>query len=169
MSTNSNRGAKFRQSEAEFRFRFPELSACYCQLSNRKCCLPPYFAIDSVGMKVKIIYQFKAKMRRPVVFLIWLRARKELTYHTRPNFTHGSLCDGPHILLDLIRSTDMLPSTRLGGSEMLGLSVGCLPPYSPAVTLEMLMSFPPILTTQGVSSFRLFLHCPAQLLRKWDV
>lgn len=74
----------------------------------------------------------------------------------------------------LIRSTAWLPASKLGIEDSTDagtptakaqtLLPGCLPPYSPAMTLEVVMPNPPVITPGQPVGLGLFLRTPHSLL-----
>ncbi|CAK7214597.1 hypothetical protein SEUCBS140593_002235 [Sporothrix eucalyptigena] len=97
-----------------------------------------------------------------------------------PPSTDDSSDHGLTTSLKLIRSTAWLPASKLGidvsatGMEAKTTHVpetlppGCLPPYSPAMTLEVVMPYPPVITPGQPVALGLFLRTPRALLDAVD-
>ncbi len=118
------------------------------------------------GMRAKVIYSVVVKVRRPRLFSRRLKENREVVYlppgqgmpsKSSPNPEPGGF---PH----LIRDIAMLPASRLGATTDLSPLPGCLPPYSPALKLEVLMSYPPILTPGKACSLQMALSSSSSLV-----
>ncbi len=118
------------------------------------------------GLKAKVTYSIVTRVRRPGILSRWLKTSREIIFvpPVRPMLLKSS----PNLDLGrfpyLVRNVAMLPASRLGASTDLSLLPGCLPPYSPALTLEVLMSHPPVLMPGKSCSLQISLCSSSSLV-----
>ncbi|CAK7231817.1 hypothetical protein SBRCBS47491_008058 [Sporothrix bragantina] len=161
------------------------------------CHLPPTTNFSTPGMRVRISYTITAVCKRPGSRLLsHLLLHKNLASCQSINYTppvteqllcgpHMSLPSSPEIqpvganldynspsTLKLIRSTAWLPSEKLGlddaHSDNNAGPPAFLPPYSPAMTLEVVMPYPPVITPGQPVALGFFLRTPRSVLDAAD-
>lgn len=147
-----------------FYFTFPSNSSCCGKGIGRARSLPPTLDIHSAGLKSKAAYVISVNVRRRGFLQRKLRAQRELKYRSVALVPSIQNCMEPTCVRHptLISSSAMLPASRLGGPDpdlvLDGVVPGCVPAYSPALTLEVLMPYPAILSRGGKATLQIIVH-----------
>ncbi len=151
------------QFSARFTFVFPPHPSCCGRKAKTTCLLPPTLNICSAGLRATATYSISALACRAGLLRRNLRASAQLKYLPAAVLeTYGG-----HPCPELIQKVAMLPAGLLGWPDKavscLSLA-GCLPAYSPALTLEILMPYPGTLCIGRGTMLQIFLHASSNLL-----
>jgi hypothetical protein len=147
---------------APISFRFPKDAKSCCQAGKPRCPLPPSVAIEANGLRVRTTYAITARANKTGLLSRVMKTKRTLAFwpgDISQDQVHDSVQrDG------FVHSSAMLPANKLQGRQESFLLPGLLPLYSPAVTLEMVLPSPPVLTPGGRMALQILIHAPRELM-----
>lgn len=143
---------------APFGFTFPGSNSC-CP-----CQLPPSLKTTSSGLTIKVEYVIIVAVRHQVFCQITRvkTLRRELSFKSEPSITFL-----PTSNIGSLSASKLFPKLYMGLEDGAVSTVRYrewLPPYTPALQLEVLLPSPPILTPGRPTPIQLILHTPPELL-----
>ena len=153
-----------------FIFSFPRHASRLDTATGTGSLLPPHLDIYSAGLKVRATYSITVRVHRPGLLKRSLKAQQELKYHPTALISRAQPCTGPgrHDYPECVRNTAMLPASSLGlpgDSPHEVLPPHCLPAYSPALMLELIMPYPALLSRGTKPKLQTLVHCPSGLVK----
>lgn len=153
-----------------FNFPFPRHASCCSGKAKAGCLLPPTLDMCSGGLKARVTYSVKVLVHRRGLFKRSLKAKQHLKYQPAALDPPAQVCaeSGCSRCPEFIHSTAMLPASRLGWRNSTAApslpGPECLPMYSPALMLEVLMPYPGILCVGRKTKLQIFVHTSGELL-----
>lgn len=140
---------------------------CCSRTAKTENSLPPTIEICSAGRKLGAIYSITATAHPTGLLKRHLKTQQELKYQSAAltSAVQAGIGSSRMRYSECVRNIAVLPASRLGGSDFdcNHLAPCCLPGYSPAVMLEVAMSYPPLLCRGRKANLNIFVHAPSEL------